>query len=322
VIDAPRRGPHIGFKLPNCGGVMCEVAWANPNTILELAGLASELRFDSVWLHDHTVTPRELQHLDQPPFYEPLVVMAALASQIGDIEIGVATLILPFRDPVILTKQIITLERFFPRRFIFGLGLGQYESEFESFGVDTYRSRGKVANEYLEIMKALMDGGGASVSGAFRSVRDAHMFPKGSFPTEPPIWIGGNSAPAMQRAARYGRGWIFSGALAPGNAREQLDTLAEAPRPFDVVLTATVARQDGLSADGEDGHHIHQHSSVMAGSADEVARQIGDYVAAGVTYFLLTFRSSDLAAVESQMRWFATEVRPTLSAQLEAAGRP
>ncbi len=308
-----RAGPHIGFKLPNCGGVMCNVDWATPSNVLELAALARELSYDSVWLHDHTVTPRELQHLNDPPFYEPLVVMAAIAGQVPDIVIGVATLILPFRDPVILTKQMITLDRFFPGRFIIGLGLGQYESEFEAFGVDTYRARGKVANEYLEIIQALARDDGATVEGAYRTVRDAHVNPKSDFPNQPQVWVGGNSVPALKRAARYGRGWIFSGTLSPMTLREQLQSAEPAAATFDVVLTATAARQDGQPAEGDgEGHGIHQHASVMSGSAEEVARQMQDYVAAGVTHFLLTFRSTELAELKSQMRWFATEVRPRL----------
>ena len=318
-----RTGPHIGFKLPNCGGVMCEVEWANPKTIVELGALAGELGYDSVWLHDHVVTPLELQQLEQPPFYEPLVVMAALASQVPDVQIGVATVILPFRDPVVLTKQIITLDRFFPGRFIVGLGLGQYESEFESFGVDTYHSRGRVANEYLDVMEALMREDGATVSGNFRSVRDAHVYPKGDFPLEPPIWIGGNSAPALRRAARYGCGWIFSGALAPSDVRDQLATLPSRPERFDVVLTATAARADDEPAPSDAGvHRIHQHASIISGAAHDVARQMGEYVAAGVGHFLLTFRSTDLSNLQDQMRWFASEVRPMLSTDLETAARP
>ena len=315
-------GVHIGFKLPNCGGVMCQVDWARPETMLELARLARELRYDSVWLHDHTVTPRELQHLDQPPFYEPLVVMGALAAQVPDLKIGVATLILPFRDPVILTKQIVTLDRFFPGRFIVGLGLGQYESEFHAFGVDTYRSRGKLANEYLDIIEALLGDDAATVEGSFRSVRDARLYPKADFPNEPPVWIGGNSVPALKRAGRYGAGWIFSGALGPSEVREQLAAVVDRPDRFDVVLTATVAREEAaLTAADEDGHRIHQHASAMSGSAEEVAIQMGEYITAGVSHFLLTFRSTDLEMVRSQMRWFADEVRPQLAGAVESLGR-
>ena len=308
------RMPHFGFKLPNCGGVLCEVEWATPTTILELARYARELGYESVWLHDHLLTPRELRHLERPPFYEPLVAMAAIAGAVPEIQVGVATIILPFRDPVVFAKQAVTLDRFFPKRMVFGLGLGQYESEFDAFGADTYKSRGRVANDYLAVIEALMAAGPATVTTPSRSVTDAEMNPKGTFPVEPPIWIGGNSEPAAKRAARFGCGWIFSGALSPGEAQDRLGSLQLPQRRFDVVLTATVARDDRAgSAAAEQEHRIHQHSSVVTGDAAAAAEQIEAYVGAGVTHFLLTFRSGGMDTLRSQMEWFQQDVVPLLA---------
>jgi len=303
--------PHFGFKLPNCGGVLCETDWARPETIVELAGLARELGYDSVWLHDHLLTPGELKHLSEPRFYEPMTVMAAVAGAVPDIKIGVATLILPLRDPVLLAKQIMTMEHFYPGRTIIGVGLGQYESEFQAFGTDSYRSRGRVANEHLDIIEALLAEGPATVTGTSRSVVEAEAHPKPGAGDAPTIWVGGNSDAGARRAARYGTGWISSGALSPNDIEAQMDTIQPQRQPFHAVLTATIVREDAPAAADEPGEHrIHQHASVIAGDAANVASQIGSYVAAGVSHFLLTFRSADLDAVRAQMRWFISDVAP------------
>lgn len=307
----PMERPHFGFKLPNCGGVLCETDWARPDTILELAGLARELGYDSVWLHDHLLTPRELQHLSQPRFYEPMTVMAAVAGAVPEIQVGVATLILPLRDPVLLAKQVVTMEHFFPGRTIIGVGLGQYESEFQAFGTDSYRSRGRVANEHLDIIEALLAEGPATVTGTSRSVVEAEAYPKPGSADAPTIWIGGNSDAAAKRAARYGTGWISSGALSPQDVEAQMSAIQPQRQPFHAVLTATVAREDlPAQPDAPGEHRIHQHASVIAGDAAHVARQVRSYVAAGVSHFLLTFRSADLDAVRAQMRWFISDVAP------------
>lgn len=309
-VEAARR-PHIGFKLPNCGGVLCETEWARPDTILELAGLAHELGYDSVWLHDHLLTPRELQHLSQPRFYEPMTVMAAVAGAVPEIKVGVATLMLPLRDPVLLAKQVMTMEHFFPGRTIIGVGLGQYESEFQAFGTDSYRSRGRVANEHLNIIEALFAEGPATVSGTSRSVVEAEAYPKPDARHGPIIWIGGNSDAAAKRAARYGSAWISSGALSPQEVEDQMLSIRPQRQPFHAVLTATVARDDLPAERAEPGEHrIHQHSSVIAGDAAAVSQQIRRYMASGVSHFLLTFRSSDLDALRAQMRWFISDVLP------------
>lgn len=311
MAPGPTGRPHFGFKLPNCGGVLCETDWARPETILELAATAHELGYDSVWLHDHLLTPRELQHLTQPPFYEPMTVMSAVAAAVPEVKVGVATLILPLRDPVLLAKQIMTMEHFFPGRTIIGVGLGQYESEFQAFGSDSYRSRGRVANEHLDIIEALLAEGPATVTGASRSVVEAEAYPKPTPGEGPTIWVGGNSDAAAKRAARYGTGWISSGALSPQDVEAQMDSIQPQREPFHAVLTATVAREVAPAEAEESGEHrIHQHASVIAGDAAHVAGQIGSYHEAGVSHFLLTFRSADLDAVRAQMRWFMSDVLP------------
>ena len=305
------NGPQVGFKLPNCGGILCEPGWARPQTILRLAGLAREMDYDSLWLHDHLLTPRELRGLPEPRFYEPMVVMAALAGAVPDMTIGVATLIAPLREPVLLYKQMVALEHFFPGRTIVGIGVGQYESEFEAFGTPTYRQRGRITNEYLELMQALSRQEAATFTGTQRSVTDAATYPKLVFGTQPPIWIGGNSEAAVDRARRYGSGWICSSALTPADVRARLAHLAADSPRLDVALTATVANADiGGTREGAAG--THKHSSVIVGSADTVAARLGDYVDAGIGHLLLTFRSPDLDALQAQLRWFAADVRPQL----------
>ena len=143
VPDSPTP-IKFGFKLPNCGGVLCPPAWARPDVIDHMAASAIAAGFDFRWLHDHLVVPGELRHLGEPDYFEPIVTMSRLATIFPQVSIGTATIVLPFRDPVLLTKQMTTLSAFHPGRLIFGVGLGRYESEYESLGLDLYHTRGKV----------------------------------------------------------------------------------------------------------------------------------------------------------------------------------
>lgn len=309
----------FGFKLPNCSGVMCEPEWARPETIIELASLAHEVGFDSVWLHDHILTPRELQHIDEPHFYEPITLMSALAAAVPRIQLGVATLILPFRDPVLLAKQIVTLERLFPGRILVGLGIGQFESEFEAFGGTPYNKRGKVANEYLDIIRSLLDDGSTSFEGEFRSVTGAVAYPKPTAAGQPEIWIGGDSTAGAQRARRYGQAWIVSQAVSLDTITAGLTPAPDsAERPVNGVLSGAVTNPElsGLApAEEDDPHRIHSHRRRIEGDAAAVAESIRHYVDAGVVHFLLTFASDGLESLKRQMRWFAAEVRPQFSGE-------
>src|ERR1051326_697106 len=150
------RALNVGFKLPNCGGVMCPPEWANVTTVISLAEEAAALGFDSLWLQDHVVTPLEMEDLTDPPFLDPFVVSMRLAALLPKVCIGVATYILPLREPLTFTKQLVTAAAFYPGRFIAGFGSGRYRSEFERYGNDLFDQRDKVLKEYLDLMRLLL----------------------------------------------------------------------------------------------------------------------------------------------------------------------
>jgi alkanesulfonate monooxygenase SsuD/methylene tetrahydromethanopterin reductase-like flavin-dependent oxidoreductase (luciferase family) len=304
---------RIGFKLPNCGGVMCEPDWARPDTLLRLAALSEQVGYDSVWLHDHVLTPAELDQVDQQHIYDPLSVMAVVAASVPRIGVGIATLILPLRDPVLTARQMSTLHAFFPDRLVFAFGSGQYKSEFLRFGTDVFHRRGKVTDEYLSIIEALFTQDVANYQGQFRSVSDAKFFPKPATP--PQIWIGGNSAAAARRAKRFASRWVVSQAVAPQTitqVRAEVDLPGE---PFSVALTAT-ATSTPATPDAED-HRLHQHATVVSGDAEAVTATLLPYLEAGVTELLMSFRSRSLEHMTEQIAWFASDVRPLLDKHVE-----
>jgi probable F420-dependent oxidoreductase len=305
----------IGFKLPNCGGVLCRPEWATPATIHDLAARADRLAFDGVWLHDHLVTPRELRDLGPLSFYEPLITMATLAQAFPRLTVGVATVVLPLRDPVLLAKQIGTLDGFFPGRLIFGLGAGRYESEFEAVGVDLFQQRGKVSKEYLEIIGALLTEDPVTYEGAFRQLADVSMHPKPAGPARSPIWYAGNAPVAAARAGRHADGWIGA-TLSPGEFSAIIgpmlrarDSVGRDPSDFSIAVSATVERSRAV-ATASNVEPLHQHASTITGSTDQIAAQLNHFVAIGATHFLLSLRADQLDQLEDDMEWFAAEVLP------------
>jgi probable F420-dependent oxidoreductase len=299
--------PTYGFKLPNCGGMMARPEWATPETILRLAGRAADLGFHSVWLHDHFVAPKEYDHLPQVPALDPLTVMSYLTAAVPGITVGTAALVLPLRDPVALAKQMVTLSEFAPGRVVFGLGAGQYESEFEAFGSDAFGKRGKVVEESLSLIGTLLSQDRVTFDGEFRRLRDARIQPLPS--SRPPVWVAGNAPPAIRRAARLGDGWICA-------ARSE-DEVAESVRlvratrqkagggPFTVALSTTVVRGE---RGGRSGPKLHEHRRTISGDAVTVAATMDRYAAAGVDHVILTFSTDTVDALVEDMEWFAENV--------------
>lgn len=314
----------IGFKLPNCGGVLCQPEWATPDTIHDLAGRAARLAFDAVWLHDHLVTPRELRHLGALSFYEPLITMAALAQAHPRLDVGVATVVLPLRDPLLLAKQIGTLDGFFPGRLIFGLGAGRYESEFEAVGLDVFARRGKVSKEYLEIIGALRSDDPVTYRGTYRQLTDVSMHPQSTSPDRSPVWYAGNSPVAAQRAGRYADGWIgatmapdeFSAVIGPMLAARQAAGLAT--DGFSIAVSATVERVRTGMLGRPDGE-LHQHASTITGSTARIVEQLNQFAAIGATHFLLSLRAGALDQLHDDMEWFASEVMPRIQRDVRNA---
>jgi alkanesulfonate monooxygenase SsuD/methylene tetrahydromethanopterin reductase-like flavin-dependent oxidoreductase (luciferase family) len=319
---APLEPIRWGYKLPSCGGVLCPPEWANPQTIEDLAAAAHGNGFDSLWLHDHLVVPAELRHLEQPSFFEPLVTATRLASLLPTAVVGVATIVLPFREPVLLAKQITTMAAFFPGRVIVGIGIGRYESEFDALGLDTFHSRGRVTDESLAIIRALFTEPSVDHAGERRTLREAVMYPK-PVAGDPALWIAGNSAAGARRAGRFGDGWIIA-AVPPDEVRTLIgEATAAVPagRAFTPALSATVkrARDDGL-AEARAG--LHTHAAAIAGGTEEVVRQLAEYADAGIRHFVLSLGGDDLERLRDDVAWFGEEVIPGVRALTTPALEP
>ncbi len=313
-----------GLKLPNCGGVLCPPEWARPETIHALAGEAEDVGFDAVWLHDHLVTPAELRHLGSPSFYEPLITMASIAAARPGLTVGVATIVLPLRDPVLLAKQVATLAGFFPGRLLIGLGAGRYASEFEALGLDHFERRGSVSAEHLEILRAFLTKDEVNHEGATRNLRGASMHPQPA--PRPPLLYAGNSPVGARRAARLADGWI--GASMPASAvRETVESMRATreemglTEPFVIACSATIVREDApatAESRGSDKEELHLHASALTGDAESIAGQLAEYVGAGVTHFQISLRASTLDELRDHMAWFTSEVVAGHDSELSA----
>lgn len=310
--------PSFGFKLPNCGGIVCQPEWANPRTILDLAQRAQSLSYDSLWVHDHLLMPAEYEHLADAHIYDPMTVMTQVLASIPEITLGSAAVVLPLNEPVSLARRMMTLQSFHPGRVVFGVGGGQYASEFAAFGdTDMFSKRGKVVTEYLELLEQLFTQGTVDFTGEFRTLSKAIFHPTANQVGRPPLWIAGNALPAIRRAARFGDGWITltrsASELREGIAllQEQRAQHGRCDRQFDVAMSTTVIREaPGRKA--RDGG-IHEHRRTVYGDTDSVAAQLRAFNSLGVGTFILTFGVDELESLYEDLAWFSAEVMPALT---------
>jgi probable F420-dependent oxidoreductase len=285
---------RVGVTLPNYGPL------ASAPTLVSLARRAEALGFDSVWVADHLVVPCEVASIypfdpraEPAParldglvdFYEPLVTLSYLAAATSRVRLGVSVYVVPYRNPVVTAKLIATLDALSGGRVIFGAGVGWLREEFTAVGADA-RRRGRVTDEYLEVCRRLWRDEIASFTGAHYRLPPVRCGPKPAQRPWPPIWIGGNSDAALQRAVALGDGLHLID-VAPEAIRRRAAELARRLTAAGRSRTGFVLslRQPVLvSADPRAADRP------LCGSVEKVRRDRAAYADAGIDYLVVSPR--------------------------------
>jgi probable F420-dependent oxidoreductase len=196
----------------------------DPSTALEICRHAEQVGFDSVWGGEHVIRPSkiaspypytddgEMPGEPETPIPDPLIWLAYVAAAAPTLKLGTCILIVPQRNPVVLAKELATLDHLSGGRVELGLGVGWLEEEFQALGVPWER-RGARNDEYVAAMKALWAGPHAEYHGEFVDFEPATCSPRPVNGTIP-ILVGGDTPAAIRRAARIADGY-FPGTTDP-----------------------------------------------------------------------------------------------------------
>jgi probable F420-dependent oxidoreductase len=265
---------RIGVKLPHTGSAVPAPSLAQHARELELAG------FDSLWVSDHVVQPEVITSPypfaadgkatwpTTTPYLEALVSLAAAAAATERVGLGTAALVLPQRNPVLLAKQVASVDALSGGRVALGIGAGWLREEFDALGMP-FESRGARMAEWIELLRECWTGRPAARSTPhYRLPEDTLVLPTPAHAV--PLYVGGHSPVALRRAARLGDGWLAQQAVPAldperlageiANIRSTASAAGRAPADLRVVLRLVES----------------------TGRADEVARRIGELGRAGV----------------------------------------
>jgi probable F420-dependent oxidoreductase len=212
---------------------------SGPDALVQAAQAAEAAGFDSLWASEHVVLP-DPQAPPSPmdprdPALDPLLALSWAAAHTGNIRLATGIVILPQRNPLVLAKQVATLDVLSGGRVMLGIGAGYLEPEFRAVGAN-FAERGAVTDEYLDAMGTLWYDEKPEYHGLFADFASIDAHPR---PVQRPIplVVGGHSAPAYRRAVARAHGWYGYG-LGPQQAAESLAGLAAAaarrPRPAEL----------------------------------------------------------------------------------------
>jgi probable F420-dependent oxidoreductase len=212
---------------------------ANPSTAAVVARAAEASGFESLWTGEHIVLP-EPQVPPSPvpantPFIDSAVALAFVAAHTSTVRLGTGIIILPQRNPVVLAKELASVDVLSNGRLIFGIGIGYLKPEFAAIGAP-FDHKGPRTEEFLAAMIALWSMEKPEYEGRFLSFKGIDAMPRPVQKPHPEIVFGGHTKEAYSRAARLAKGW-FGFALDAEGASKCIDGLrsscAAAGRRFD-----------------------------------------------------------------------------------------
>lgn len=197
----------------------------DPDLLVRRARLAEDAGFEALWVGDHIALPYDAADPPEQPRLEALVALAYLAAVTTRVRLGVGVIVLPQRQPVLLAKQLSSIDVLSRGRLTVGIGVGYLEAELRALGV-SLADRGCRTDEYLTVMRTLWDESVPSFDGHFVSFAHVIERPRPVQRPHPPIVVGGHSPAAYRRAVLTGDGW-YGWALDLNETTQALAALRE-----------------------------------------------------------------------------------------------
>ena len=310
----------IGFDMPVRG------ALATADTLARLAVEGEAMGYGHATFSDHIVIPNDIQarypYAETGEFpaqargdwYEQLTTMTFVAAKTSRLRLVTSVMVVPHRPAVLTAKVLATIDLLSEGRLTVGCGAGWLAEEFSALGTPPFAERGAVTDEYLAAFRALWTMETPRFEGRYVRFADIVFAPKPRQRPHPPLWVGGESAPALRRAARLGDGWYPIGS----NPQHPLDTLAryraaverlrglvrDAGRdPKQVALAYRCARHGSAVSPTESGER-----RLFSGSAAEIAADLRDLRDLGVAAVDFGLGGPTLEASLTRMKRFRDEV--------------
>jgi probable F420-dependent oxidoreductase len=182
-------------------------ATSYPEALLNLAQAAETAGFDSLWAGEHIILAESSTRMPATiRLLNPLLALTFVAAHTRTIRLGTGVLLLPQHQPLILAKELATLDVLSGGRLMIGIGVGWSEEEYQALGVP-FRERGARADEYLAAMRAIWSEEKPAYHGQFVSFQGVQAYPHPVQQPTPPIITGGRAPAVIRRTIEQANGW-------------------------------------------------------------------------------------------------------------------
>jgi probable F420-dependent oxidoreductase len=235
--------------------------FVEPEQAVRLAGAAEAAGFESIWAVDHVVVPAgyrstypydpsgKLPSGEESVFPDPLIWLTYVAAATSTLRLATGIMIVPLRNPLVLAKELATLDYLSGGRMMLGAGIGWLEEEFDALGVP-FAGRGKRTEEAIEAMRALWSEERASFTGSTTSFSQCCLRPQPRRRSIP-VHVGGHSPAAARRAGRMAEGFFPYG-VGLDELPPLLDVMRRSAEEADRDPSAIEITMQGVRTTGEE----------------------------------------------------------------------
>ena len=205
-----------------------------PAAVTRLAKAIEDIGFDQLDMFDHVVMGHATETRGRPmyppemPILEALMVLSYAAAVTSRIGLGTEVLVLPQRQPVLVAKQISTLDTLSGGRVRLGVGVGWQASEYDALE-EAFSNRGARMDEAIDLIRAYWRDDRVDYQGTHYTTEAMAMEPKSPQGAALPIWIGGTSERALRRVGEKGDGWLATAMVDADHARQAVQTRIAEP---------------------------------------------------------------------------------------------
>jgi alkanesulfonate monooxygenase len=291
--------------------------------LVEYGVAMEQMGFDSLWVWDHILLGVEPSF----PVFDSLTLLTAIAARTKKIKLATGVLVLPLRNPVVLAKQLSSLDQLSDGRLLMAFATGWYKREFDAVGVK-FEQRGKIMDENLDILKRFWTEDMVKGEWPHHNIPAGVMYPKPAQKPRPPILIGGYVDVVLKRAAVAGDGWLtyFYRPESFAKSWEKVRSFAkEAGKDPDTLMNgAQLPIMVGKSRAAVESQMMEwlgkewdyaawsdsTKDSAIIGTVEECVAQLKEHLAVGVQKLIFVPYKYEM----SQIRIIAEEIIPRLRA--------
>src|ERR1700730_3593215 len=311
----------FGFNAPTAGPLSATVS------LTKLVTEGEAMGFDYATLSDHVIIPTDIEAKypysstgefpagSRAERHEQLIEVTYVAAKTTRLRLVTSVMVVPHRPAGLTAKMLATIDVLSNGRLTLGIGAGWLKEEFEAIEAPDFAARGKVTDEYIKAFLELWTNSKPSLAGEHVRLDNIVFDPKPVQKPHPPIWVGGESGPALRRTAKLGDAWYPIGT----NPAFPLDSLArfkasaarlrkmteEAGRKPDAVELALrcTAYGETVPAKAGDGER-----RLFSGKSAEIAADIKALRDMGVGHLDIGFGGTTVEAMLGEMQKFRKEV--------------